>query len=226
MEPIIEGNWKPLALMVVDRIREALIRKELRPGDKLPSETELVSTFGVARTSIREAIKMLQAIGILEVRRGDGTYVTESIPKATLDVISSMLALVPGSVDAITELREMFEIAYTHLAISKMTEDDLTKIRQATERLIAAVREGRQTADDDLAFHHAILEATHNPYVEQLGKSLMQFFEVSIDDSVRKNPQRAIDDHLAILDAIEKRDMELAAECIRKSFSYWRTNVT
>ena len=73
-------NTKSVVQQVVDRLTQALINKELRPGDKIPTEKELASTFGAARNSVREAIKILISFGVLEIRRPEGTFVTNGLP--------------------------------------------------------------------------------------------------------------------------------------------------
>ena len=126
-------NNSGLTDQVIDRITTALIHKELKPGDKLPPENELVMSLKVGRSSVREAIKVLQAMGIVQVKRGDGTYVASKASGAAVNPMLYQLLLGRGTMEDLVELRVMFEPAFVLLAARKATEEDFKKIRAAQQ---------------------------------------------------------------------------------------------
>jgi GntR family transcriptional repressor for pyruvate dehydrogenase complex len=211
--------------LVIDRIKEALLRKDLKPGDYLPSELELTKNLGVSKSSVREAVKMLQAMGVVEVRRGQGTLIRVQ-PGA--DYISPMifqLIMESGYPDDLVELRLMFEPALTVMAMERATDEDLGRIRMTLERLESSIRSGTQVAEDDIAFHLAILHSTRNPLVIRIGETILELFKPSISISMQQIPERAIQDHRRIFEAFCSRDSAALREAVLKSYDGWRESL-
>ncbi len=210
---------------VIERIKDALIRKDLKPGDYLPSEADLSRNLGVSKSTIREAVKMLQALGVVEVRRGQGTLVRKH-PKA--DYISPLvfhLIMESGYPDDLVELRLMFEPAFSVMAMQRATPQDLERIRQAMERLESSVQAASHIADEDIAFHLAILHATKNPLVIRIGETLFQLFKPSISVSMKNIPERAIQDHRRIFEAFCSGDAVLLREAVLNSYEGWKESL-
>ena len=206
---------------VIDRITTALIHRELKPGDRLPTETELMNSFHVGRSSIREAIKILQSLGIVEVKRGNGTYVATHLSGNALNPMLYQMLLDPGTMENLIELRCMFEPAYTVLAAQNATDADIAKIQSVQEHLEALVKAGKHTGDDDIAFHNAILEATHNPYVIRIGKLILNLFVESVGRSTVKAPEAVLEDHRNICEALLCRNEEAIRSAVLRSFKGW-----
>lgn len=207
---------------VIQRIRSALLRGELKPGDKLPSELDLAKSLGVARPSVREALKILESLGVLEIRRGSGTFVSDGSSPKVIDPLLFSLLLDRGSAYHILELRRMFETAYTQLAAENRDESDLQKMDEAIRQLEEAASRGEQTGALDLAFHRIVLEATKNPLVIKIGLTILELLSHSIDDAILVNPQKGISDHKKIREAIAKRDLQEVREVVQDSFSHWQ----
>lgn len=212
-----------VAKTVMERIKEALISKALRPGDKLPTETEMCESMGVGKSSVREAIKMLEVLGVVESRQGGGTFIAASVPESSVNPLVYQLLIDYGNNGDIFELRATFEPAYTVLAMKKATQQDIERIVRVCERFEDKVRKNIQTADDDLEFHKAILQATHNPFVIRIGSTIMQLFAASISDSMKRIPQQAVTDHAHILDAFLKKDEAALVRAVYKSFEGWNS---
>lgn len=210
---------------VIDRIREALLRRDLKPGDYLPSETELTQTLGVSKSSVREAVKMLQAMGVVEVRRGQGTLVRTHPGAAFISPMIFQLILESGYPEDLVELRLMFEPAFAVMAMQRATDEDLAQIAKALERLEASVRSGTQVAEDDLAFHLAILRATGNRLVVRIGETIFQLFEPSISISMQHIPERAVEDHRRIYEALCARDEARLREAVLQSYDGWKESL-
>src|SRR5690554_2426408 len=135
-----------VALQLLERIKGALIRGELQPGDYLPSETELTQTLGIGKSSVREAIKMLQAIGIVEVRRGQGTIIRREPGDPIVDPMAFGMILARGMTRDVLEFRRMFEPAYTQQAMQAATAADHEQIRLTIDEMVIAIATGARTA--------------------------------------------------------------------------------
>ena len=208
---------------VMDRIKYALINKELKPGDYLPSETELVNNLGVGKTSVREAIKMLQALGIVEVRQGHGTIIRKSTEQETINPLVFQLMTQQGTNKDIVDLRGMFEPAYTMMAMQSATAEDINNIKLTIDNLENKVKQGIQDVEDDMIFHRTILGSTHNPFVIKIGETILQLFEASMQKSVKAIPDRALHDHKVIFNAFCSGDEVKLQEAVFESFKGWKS---
>lgn len=211
--------------LVIERIKEAILTQELNPGDYLPTENELVNNLGVSKTSVREAIKMLQALGVVEVQRGRGTRISENLSGDLFSPLIYKLLLARGTIQEIIDFRMMFEEAYTIVAMDRAKPDDLERIAETIVDLETAIAENRQTAREDLAFHLEILQSTHNPLIIRVGETIMELFRQSIGYSVRHHPEIALRDHKMIFDVFCKKDKEKLREVIQGSFEAWKRSL-
>jgi len=210
-----------VVLKVISRIKEALINRDIRPGDYLPSEEELTRNLGVGKSSVREAVKMLQAMGVAEVRRGQGTVIREQPGEDILEPMIFQLILQEGDISDLIDLRMMFEPAYSLMAMKRADEADLQRIRETISHFEDVIAQGKQTAADDIAFHLEILRTTYNPYVIKIGETILELFRASISRSMREIPETALKDHKAIFDAFCARDEVRLQKAIVTSFEGW-----
>jgi GntR family transcriptional repressor for pyruvate dehydrogenase complex len=216
---------KSVVKQVLDHFREALIKKELKPGDYLPSETELTESFGVGKTSIREAVKMLEAVGIVEVKQGHGTYIREKPAEDTLTPMIFQLIVDQGTHEQLIQLRELFEPGYMSLALQQATDEEIARIGESIDEFERKIEAGTQRAEDDLNFHYRILEATHNPFIIRIGRTVLQLFTASVTQSMRTIPDVALKDHRAIFRALEARDPNALEQAVQKSFEGWQQSL-
>lgn len=226
----VTGLGKPLGRksvvkQVLDHFREALINRELQPGDYLPSETELTEAFGVGKTSIREAIKMLEAVGIVEVKQGHGSFIREKPAEDTLTPMIFQLIVDQGTHEQLIQLRALFEPGYMTLALEQATDEEIEWIGESIEEFERSIAEGTQRAEDDLDFHYRILEATHNPFIIRIGKTVLQLFTASVTQSMRTIPDIALRDHRAIFAALAARDRKALDSAVRQSFEGWQRSL-
>lgn len=211
-----------VASHVIAQIQAAMRRGELRRGDRLPTEIELADQFRVSRTSIREALKVLEIMGLLDVKRGAGTFIATEPRMPTLDPLLFLLLLEDGSRDDLVEVRFLVEVGFTQLAQSRMDHETIQRLEQNVLELEAAVATGEVTAEHDLSFHEIILEATRNPFVIQIGQTVLELFRDSIGQGVRTFPHRAIDHHKAIIRALRDGTNTDVEEAVRDSYAYWK----
>ena len=211
--------------LAIARITDALLRKTLKPGDYLPSENELTKTLGIGKSSVREAVKMLQAMGVVEVRRGRGTLVRRQPGPDYLSPLVFQLIMESGYPDDLVELRLMFEPAAAVMAMERATPEDHERIRGALERLERAVASGAPAAEDDIAFHVAILNATKNPLVIRIGETIFQLFKPSISISMQNIAKKAVEDHQRIFDALRSGDATQLRVAVLKSYDGWKESL-
>lgn len=150
------------------RIKAMLMSGELKPGDRLPPEKELGDKLGLSRSSLREAVKALELIRVLDVRRGDGTYVTSLEPRLLLEAMSFVVDLhQDASVLEILEVRRILEPAAAAAAVSRATADDV----RVLEEMLATVQETTSVEDlvaHDVTFHGYISQLSGNTYLSSL----------------------------------------------------------
>jgi GntR family transcriptional repressor for pyruvate dehydrogenase complex len=220
--PVPRGS---LVTFVVQRIKEALLNGEINPGDFLPPEAELAKNLNVGKSSVREALKMLQALGVIEVRRGQGTAICKEPGEEAINPLIFQLLMEQRRIQDLIDLRMIFEPGITVLAMKRATEAEIEAIRETVERLQNSIEEGVPMAEDDLAFHFAILNATHNPFVVRIGKTILQLFKSSINTSMRTIPEIALRDHKRILEAFVRKDEDQLVEAVVASFEGWKKSL-
>lgn len=219
--PVTRQQRKSLSRQVMESIENMILEQQLRPGDALPTETQIAEELIVSKSSVREAIKMLEAIGVVEIRRGLCTVISANPEQGYMNVMLSHLYLNDGNAEELQVFRRTIETAYTALAIDAATETDLQGIRQALETFREKLQANTLDASDDIAFHNQILLATHNSFLISLGTALNELFLETIGVSIHLNPEIALSDHEAIFRAILCRDKEAAAAAIQKSAEQW-----
>ncbi|KJL19544.1 FadR/GntR family transcriptional regulator [Microbacterium azadirachtae] len=197
----------------IEKIKAMIVSGELGPGDRLPPEKELAERLGLSRNSMREAVKALEVIRVLDVRRGDGTYVTSLEPHLLLEAITFVIDMHDD--DSLLELfavRRMLESQATGLAA---THGDAEAIA-ALQAEIAGVDSGVSIDDlvaHDIRFHREIVQMTGNAYLASLIESLSsQTIRARVWRGLTEQGavERTLSEHRAIADAIAQHDPALA----------------
>jgi len=208
-----------LSDQVAARIKESILNETYRVGDRIPTEPALMELFGVSRSTIREAVRLLINDGILEARQGSGTYVKQSAPKN--ESLESRLKR--SAADQVYEVRQIIELEIARLAARRRTEADL----EAMERHLADRRRSGNQGDragyvqHDVLFHTALAAATKNQVLE----SLFQDFSRALEDVLDiVTPEWQIksdegDFHFRILEAIRDQDEAAAIYWTGKNIS-------
>lgn len=140
----------------------------MRPGSKLPNENELSKALEVSRTTLREAISFLVAQGVLEIRRGKGTFVAEELPAAGMDLSSLTGLRARERARDLFEMRLIFEPATVALACQRASMEELQQIQKKAERMEQIAAAGGDWPLADQEFHWAIIRASHNEYMRRL----------------------------------------------------------
>lgn len=200
---------------ILNRIKQMLLNKELNPGDRLPSEQTLADQFGVGKSSIREAIKMLDAVGVVESRQGSGTMICKYPKEDSLNPLIFQMILLQGSEKQLLEFRRMYETSYTFLAMEVMTAEDSNNIKSKLS--------SGSSAREDADFHRAVLAATHNPYIIRTGEVLIDLCEITLTrkpeitgSGIGINPG-----HQKIYDALIQKDHNQLKIALDESFEFY-----
>lgn len=199
------------------KIKEMLISGQLRPGDRLPPEKELSDALGLSRSSLREAVKALELIRVLDVRRGDGTYVTSLEPRLLLEAMSFVVDLhQDASVLDLFEVRRILEPAAAVIAARKATPEDLEKLKEILTE-VDATTSIEDLVAHDLKFHGYISDLSGNSYLSSLLESLSsRTLRARIWRGLTEEHavDRTLAEHRAIVDAMVTGDPELVRSCV------------
>ncbi len=205
--PLAPTSSASLVDQAIDGMRALLESGEWEVGTRIPPEPALAAALGVSRNTVREAVKALAHLGLLQVRRGDGTYVAAS---------TEMQALMHKQLDRVElghllEVRHAIEVRAAALAAARRTVDDLAALDAIMERRRDAVRddEGAAFVDADVDFHCAIVAAAHNPLLVELYDGLVATLRASIQPPTDSDV--LADEHDAVLEAIRRGDPVAAA---------------
>jgi DNA-binding FadR family transcriptional regulator len=202
-----------LADEAINKIKEMIVSGALRPGDRLPKEADLAERLGLSRNSLREAVKALSMIRVLDVRQGDGTYVTSLEPHLLLDLLGFVVDFhTDDAVMHFLEVRRLLEPAATALAAQRMSAGDVEKLQAVLDELGADPSIEALVAND-LEFHRRIAAGAANPVLSSLLDGLSgPTTRARIWRGLTQEgaAARTHEQHQAIVDAIAARQPELA----------------
>ncbi|MFB6828152.1 FadR/GntR family transcriptional regulator [Streptomyces hydrogenans] len=200
----------------IAQIRELIRTGALPPGSKLPPEPELAAQLGLSRNLAREAVKALAVARILEIRRGDGTYVTSLEPTLLLENLGGAVELLQGDSGALRDLmevRRLLEPAATALAATRISDEQLSEVRRQLDAMRAARDDVERLNTHDAAFHRAVVSATGNDTLLALleaisGRTLRARIWRGLIDA--DAAERTLEEHEAIYRALTTRDAALS----------------
>lgn len=206
-----------LSDQVAQQLAAEISAGRLAAGDKLPPEARLVEQFQVSRTVVREAVSRLKSLGLVDSRQGSGVYVSASPPYAPLNFDARHSASREAVVQ-LAEVRRALEAEVAALAAQRRTAADIKRLKQSVLALDKAVKAGGDGVEEDLAFHRAIADAAHNPFLIGTLDYLAQFMRGAIGVT-RANEARRADfaaqvreEHHAVVIAIEAGDATRARQ--------------
>ncbi len=220
--PMEKLNRGPMLTRAIqDQIKRYVTDNALRPGDSLPPENQLAAILGVSRGSVREAIKALESLGIVEVRHGCGVIVREFNFDSVLELLSYGLVFDRSRIGEMLQIRKWLETAAIGEAIEKITDQQIHEIDEVLTRWEARIANGQSTAEEDRAFHRLLYAPLNNASLISL---LDIFWVVYHAVPIRAittdlQPTTTIQDHREILEAVRRRD---AAEARQRVLDHFR----
>lgn len=216
--------------MVAGKIGRRIVSGQYRPGDTLPTEPRIQAEFGVSRTAVREAIRLLSAKGLTASRPKIGTRVRPTVDWNMLDpdVLRWQLDQNPSEefIHALFEMREIIEPAAAERAAERATPEELDRMGVAMEGIQNEARASPEQIKADIDFHMAILEASRNPLLRSVGAMIASALSISFSLGWRTvMAEDAVLQHRAVYDAIRRRDGEQAFLAMRKLLRNAKGNV-
>jgi GntR family transcriptional regulator, transcriptional repressor for pyruvate dehydrogenase complex len=197
---------------------ERLILSKLNPGDKLPAERELAEQLGVSRSSIRDAMRRLQVIGLVEARQGAGNIVREISPDALVSPLANVIAHKRQLVGELLDFRLMLEPPLAARAAGHATPEQVAQMEEILRRQDKRVRAGELAVEEDSQFHYSIALASGNSVVLKVMDVVMDLLRETRSRSLQSEgrPQKSLAGHKRILAAIKRRDAEAAEAAMRQ----------
>ncbi len=197
--------------LVAERLLHQVRLRRLNPGDSLPPEHELARRYGVGRSSVREALRLLESKGVIR-SAGHGSFVVAEYGNALVDSLRFLLTLEAFDLEELYELRKILETEFAALAASRRKEEHLQRMEEAIREMEAGLDSQARYIEADLRFHLTVAEATRNRvgvYVmrairDPLHKALASVYHIP------GSPQKSMAQHRAILEAVRARDPEEA----------------
>lgn len=203
---------------VVNRLLRMIREGHLRPGDFLPSERELAAQLGVSRVSVRDAIRFLEARGVVQVRQGEGTRVRALDAAALARPLETLLELRRELVRHLFDLRRMIEPEFAAEAARRITPNGVAELREILKRQAERTERGEFPIEEDDAFHRGIVQATGNPMALEVYALVAEYLRSGRDLALksRERAYRSLEGHRAILGAISQGDSEGARAAMRR----------
>lgn len=201
---------KMLSESVADDILNMIVmEKRFHPGDKLPNENELSKEMDVSRTTLREAIRILVTNGILEIRRGKGTFVTELAESSHLTELDQLSYLTVDIKD-LFEMRLIFEPEGAYYAAKRATKKELERILEYGAMVEKKIISGEDRTQEEQAFHKAIAKATHNEFMNRLIPIIFKAIHkgVILLQKNEKLSAKNLNDHRMIMEFLQERNAQ------------------
>ena len=197
---------------------ERQILKKLKPGDKLPSERELAEMLQVSRSSIRDAIRGLELMGLVEPRQGAGTIVRELSAESLLNPFASALKHRHELVSELLDFRKMLEPPLAARAATHATADEISEMEEILQRQQKKLADGEAAIAEDAEFHYSVALASGNSVVLKLLDMVMDLLRDTRERSLQLEgrPQKSLAGHRRILAAIKRHDAEAAKAAMRR----------
>ena len=197
---------------IVDQIKGLITQGRINPGDRLPPERELAELFRASRNSVRDAIRVLEQMGLIESRQGDGTYVRSVSPEELSEPLALLLLQSRTQMHELWEARRVLEPAVAELAATRITDDELAELAAILDVQRRKVERGSMALDEDTAFHYGIAQAARNAVMLRVMDTLVDLLQQSRERSLQQHdrPRLSLAGHLQILAALRRRDAAAA----------------
>jgi DNA-binding FadR family transcriptional regulator len=217
--------------VIVEQIRMLMHEGKLNPGDRLPSERELCNRFGVSRVTVREALRVLEAGGLVDIRVGahGGAFVTTPSNARLGEGLADLLRLSQLTAAQVTEARMVFELGIVPMIVERATDDDIAALREICARQKAALKDDTYSMTLSTEFHTRVAACTHNPAIEMLVESFHGPMLMSLREAKIRAPlmgRKGVTEHTKFVDAVALGDISAATEIMRTHLQRTADRVT
>jgi GntR family transcriptional repressor for pyruvate dehydrogenase complex len=215
---IVPLGRKPAAERVADRLLDLVRTGNLRAGDKLPHENELARALQVSRPVVREALRGLAIMGVVQTYQGDGCYVTDLTPARLLAPLSFAISLADYTIDTLFQARFVVDVSLAGFAAANATSNHMTRLGDLVRTGFALVNDPVAFRVMDVEFHDAVNDAAGNPFLAKVGSALYQL-ALDLRRIASEIPgvlEQSARDHAAIAAAVSARDAAAAEAAMRQ----------
>ncbi len=207
--------------MLADKVADSIYKmikteNKFEAGEKLPNENEMAKMFGVSRTTLRESVKILATAGVLEIKRGRGTFVSKNIVNVDKTELENINSYKIKLVD-LFEVRLAIEPEVAFWAAQRATDDEIAEIEKRGLAVEKTLIMHKDRTDDELLFHKSIAEAAHNEFMIELLPMIFKAIErgVAISEQITEISEDTLYDHRSIVRFLKRRDAEGARTAMR-----------
>ena len=195
---------------IVRQIRQMIAEGRLKSGDRLPPERDLAEKFVVSRTSVREALRTLESLGLVEIRPGEGTFVRRVSVESLVQPLAAVVASQREAIGELFEARRLLEPAIAALAAARATPEERYEMERILDEQAKEVASGGTGMAQDAQFHAAIGAAAHNRAITRIASAIIDLLAQSREESLNTpgRPDRSHQDHRRVLQAIARRDAD------------------
>jgi GntR family transcriptional regulator, transcriptional repressor for pyruvate dehydrogenase complex len=203
---------------VADRVRGMILEGTFPPAQPLPSERDLAERFGVSRGAIRDALRVLETIGLIETRHGQGTFPQELTVDRLVAPLASVMSYRTDMQDELLDVRRMFEPAVARAAATRATEEDFADLERMLDAQRLKLKTGQSPIVEDTSFHALLARSTQNRVVVSIMAILNDLLVESrkLTLSQKGRPEQSIKGHEAVIAALRRRDPEGASQAMHQ----------
>lgn len=208
---------QPVSEQVAQQLLSLIQSGNLQAGQQLPPERELAQTLGVSRPSLREALRALSFLGVVNIRQGGGVFVSSLDPEALLGPIHFFISLDDHNLQSLFEARILIESGLARLAATRISDEQIERLRACVEMDKEALSDRERFTELDVEFHWTIFEAADNSFLQRVAKSLQVLGRASreITSHIPGVLEQSLEDHKRIVEAMAARDPDQAATAMK-----------
>lgn len=215
------GENEKVYFLVIEYIKELVKKGDVKFGGKIPSERELMSTLGLSRNSIREALRTLENMGLLECRQGQGNFLVNHVGQSLSSLFSLLLFMKESNYVEISQLRRFIEIGAFLLAVKNPDQKDREELKEILDKIDQC--QDQEKVKLDKQFHDHLILISGNHLLVLLNEALSELFETMISDYTQhitqKNWDRLLACHRRVYDCLEKNDVQEGMKAIREHYN-------
>jgi GntR family transcriptional repressor for pyruvate dehydrogenase complex len=218
-QPVKTGK---ISQRIARQIKDTILSGAIKSGDRLPPERELVERFQASRISIREALKNLEASGLLTIKPGSGVFVSEVNSRPMSESLASILRIKKVSMNELSEARMILEPTIARLACERMTPEDLQKLEENIAEALAVIKSNVSARVRNIEFHALLAESSRNSVLTLTMKTLLDVLQEMSSEIVDDSPEnveiasQTVRTHKKILQALRNKDAEEVFALMRK----------
>ena len=211
----IKGKVYLNILKEIDRI---IHQDQLSSGDKLPSERELAERLKVGRSSVREALRALELLDLIETRKGEGTFIQQSGGYRLTEILAGFFLRDERARQDVTETRKIIEVEAVRLACKRASKEQLIKLKNIVEQSQKLWSDGVIPVEEDYMFHKTLVQLSGNQLMLNMWRPLVEYSKAALKKSLERQgrPENSIQEHNAIYEALVQRNEESAVISLRE----------